>query len=148
MSERHDLKLLAADALIIPAPRLTKTEVAEPRACTDRNFELPTALYVVTVGSYLAFLGVMAIGFQSPGLILPMVIFVVYVVMAFATPALWTRMKPDSASRALTLGQFRARGIDTYTGHNTSGAAAIQMLLLPVLILLWGVATVIIAASV
>lgn len=142
MSERHELDLLAARAVIVSAP------VDGPRACTDRSFELPTGLYIATVGAYLAFLGVMAVGFQSREMILPMVIFVAYIVMLFGTPALWARMKPETATRPLTLEQFWKRGIDTFTGHNTGAAAATQMLLLPILILLWGMATVVIAASV
>lgn len=139
MSERHDSQLLAAKADIVAAPDSL-------RACTDRSFELPTGFYVATVGSYLAFLAVMAIGFQSRDMVLPMVIFVGYIVMLFGTPALWARMKPDNASRAMSMEQFWARGIDTATGRLTGGAAAAQVLILPVLILFFGMAVVTIAA--
>ena len=139
MSERHDFQLLATKADVVAAP-------GGQRACTDRSFELPTGLYVATVGSYLAFLAVMAIGFQSRNMILPMVIFVGYIVMLFGVPTLWVRMKPDNASRAMSMEQFWARGIDTATGHNSARAAAAQVLTLPVLILFFGMAVVTIAA--
>lgn len=115
---------------------------------TDRTFELPTGLYVATVGAYLAFLAVLAIGFASDDLILPMAVFVFYIVMAFGLPSLWARMQPQTKSRALTWQQFRREGIQTNTGWLPAGSAAIQVLMLPVLILLWGVAAVIVKALV
>jgi hypothetical protein len=57
-------------------------------------------------------------------------------------------MQPETATRPMTLGTFFDQGIVTYTGHNRAGAAATQVLMLPVMILLWGVAVVIIAATV
>ncbi len=141
MTKRLDKQLLARTAELVAAP-------AGPRACTDRGFELPTALYVATIGAYLAFLAIMAIGFQSRDMLLPMVIFVAYIAMLFGVPALWTRMKPETATAPLTLGAFWKNGIQTYTGHNQAGAAAVQVLLLPVMVLLWGVAVVVIAATV
>ena len=148
MTKRHDFQLLAASADIVAAPAILAASIPAQRACTDRSFELPTALYVATIGLYRAFLAIMAVGFQSPEMILPMVIFVAFIAMLFGTPALWARMKPDHDSRALTMAQFMACGIDTHTGHNKGGAAAIQMLILPVLVLCWGIAVVVIAALV
>ena len=140
MTTRHEKQLLGQRAELVAAPYLQ-------RACTDRGFELPTALYAATIGSYLAFLAIMAIGFQSRDMLLPMVIFTVYIAMLFGVPALWARMQPETATPPMTLGAFWERGIQTYTGHNQAGAAAVQVLLLPVMILLWGVAVVIIAAT-
>jgi hypothetical protein len=57
-------------------------------------------------------------------------------------------MNPETATRPMTLGAFLEKGIATYTGHNSGGAAAVQVLLLPVMILFWGTAVVIIAATV
>lgn len=141
MTTRLDKQVLARTAKFVSAP-------AEPRACTDRGFELPTALYAATIGSYLAFLAIMAIGFQSRDMLLPMAIFTIYIAMLFGVPAIWARMKPETATAPMTLGAFWKHGIQTYTGHNRAGAATIQMLLLPVMILLWGVAVVAIAATV
>ena len=143
MTNRLDKLILAQADELVAAP----ASIA-PRACTDRGFELPTALYVATIGSYLAFLAIMAIGFQSRDMLLPMVIFVAYLAMLFGVPALWVRMQPETATAPLTLAAFREHGIQTYTGHNGAGAAAVQVLLLPVMVLLWGVAVVVIAATV
>ena len=143
MTNRLDKLILARADELVAAP----VSIA-PRACTDRGFELPTALYAATIGSYLAFLAIMALGFQSRDMLLPMVIFVAYLAMLFGVPAMWARMKPETATAPLTLGAFWDHGIQTYTGHNRAGAAAVQVLLLPVMVLLWGVAVVIIATTV
>ena len=142
MTTRLDRLMLAQTDELVAAP------ASALRACTDRGFELPTALYAATIGSYLAFLAIMAIGFQSRDMLLPMVIFTVYIAMVFGVPALWARMQPETATPPMTLGAFWQHGIQTYTGHNQASAAAVQVLLLPVLILLWGVAVVAIAATV
>jgi hypothetical protein len=118
------------------------------RQDVDRTFGLPTALYVATVGLYFAFLAVMAIGFQTREMILPMAIFVIYIVMAFGVPAMWARMKPDNNSHAISWSYFVEKGIDTATGVMKAKDATAQVLILPVLILGWGAATAVIAALV
>lgn len=141
MTTRLDKQVLARTAKLVPAP-------AEPRACTDRGFELPSALYAGTIGAYLAFLAIMAIGFQSRDMLLPMAIFTIYIAMLFGVPAIWARMKPETVTAPMTLGAFWEHGIQTYTGHNRAGAATVQVLLLPAMVLLWGVAVLAIAATV
>jgi hypothetical protein len=122
---------------------------AKPQqAAMDRTFEVPTRLYAATVGAYLAFLGIMAIGLSSRGLIIPMAIFTIYIVMAFGVPALWTRMNPEHRSRAMSWGQFSLHGITTATGHVSARDAMVQILILPVMILFWGLSVVTIAALV
>lgn len=141
MVERLTREQIAQHAIVHEAPIARATTV-------DRNFELPAALYVGTAGCYFAFLGIMAIGFGNPALILPMAIFVTFIAMAFAVPAMWMRMKPDHAQRLTSWSQFRRHGIMTAFGRSSANAAAIQVLILPVLILLWGFGVVTIAAIV
>lgn len=130
-----------ADARILPRTAPFDTKVG-------RNFDLPPVLHAATVGLYLAFLGVMAIAFQDRGLIIPMAIFVIYILMAFGVPAMWVRMKPDHASPPLSWSDFSRFGINTYTGNMSAKDATGQVLILPVLILGWGVAIAVIAALV
>lgn len=141
MTEFTTRQDLAQHAVVIP-----ENPAFAPRQDIDRSFELPTGLYVATVGLYLGFLAVMAGAFMNPGLALPMVIFALFVVAGFGTPMLWVRMNPETKQRALTWAQFRNRGIQTATGRLDGGAAAVQVLILPVLIFLWGVAVAVIAA--
>lgn len=112
----------------------------------QRTFELPVGLYVLTVGAYLGFLAIMALGFGAPRLAIPMVIFTVSIVMGFGVPLMWVRMKPDNAARQLDWGRFAARGIQTFTGPIKAGEAAAQVLVLPVLILFWGIVVTSMAA--
>ena len=132
--------------------RIVEAPVAAPRhqVEVDRNFEMPVAFYGATVGLYFAFLAVMFVGFASDGLVIPMAIFAIFIVGMFGVPAVWTRLKsniPDgNDSQPMTMGKFMNEGIMTYTGRLAPRDAAIQMLILPVLIVAWGCAVVIIAA--
>jgi hypothetical protein len=91
----------------------------------------------------------MAIGFGNPGLIMPMAIMAVFLVMFFAVPAMWVRTKPEeNRSRAKSWNRFLSEGVQTHTGHLGAGEAAVQVLILPVLILVWGLGTATIAALV
>jgi len=141
------------------AEKLNREEVAQkaivhpeggfrPRKQIDRGFGLPTVLYALTVGLFLAYLGVMAIGFAHPEMILPMAAFVISIVGGFGLPALWVSMRPENSQRPVKWGRFVAEGIETASGHLDAKSAAVQVLILPTLIFLWGIATVTIAAIV
>jgi hypothetical protein len=140
MSVRVDSKLLVAEARIVPAP--------VQRACEDRTFGLPWGLHAAYFGLFLTYLGVMAVGFPHPEMVLPMAVFVVFTAAFYIVPMLWAVMKPDHGSRAISMAQLMARGISVETGHSSGGAAVAQVLVLPVLILFWGLAVVTIAALV
>jgi hypothetical protein len=114
----------------------------------DRSFELPTALYAITAGLFLAFVGIMATGFAHPEMIIPTAIFALFIIAFFTVPALWVRLQPENSVRAKSWARFQAEGIQTAYGHVGAGAATAQVLILPVLIVLWGVAAVTIAAVV
>ncbi|MEW4448392.1 hypothetical protein [Qipengyuania sp. JC766] len=136
---RHLLREALAEKAII-------REQAFEQPPVDRSFEMPTALYGVFAASLFAFLAITAVGFASPGLIIPMAIFVVFITGFFVVPAIWTRIGPDDGKAPLTLGQLRRRGIATYTGRLDGRDATVQMLILPVMLVVWGLAVVTIAA--
>jgi hypothetical protein len=140
----HDL-LARGDARIVAQP-----EAGAPvrhQVETDRNFGLPTALYGATVAGYLGFLLVVGSAFANPALAIPMAIFVVFIIAGFGVPALWTRLAGNT-SEPQTLGEFEARGIQTHTGRLAAKDASIQVLILPVLLVVWGLAVAVIAAVV
>jgi hypothetical protein len=114
----------------------------------DRTFELPAALYAGTVACYLAFLGITAAAFSTPGLILPMAMFTFFIIAGFGVPTIWARMDPAKLAKAKGWTRFQRDGIKTLTGHNTAGEATVQVLILPALIVVWGLAVVTIAALV
>jgi len=65
----------------------------------------------------------------------------------FGVPAIWTRLR-DNVSEPETLGEFETRGIMTNTGRLTARDATTQVLILPVLLVCWGLAVAVIAAIV
>jgi hypothetical protein len=142
MAERVSRQLVAQKAIV-------HTEAALlPPGVVDRSFELPTALYGATVALYLGFMGIMAIGFGNPELILPIAVIVLLIVAAFGVPAIWVRMAPGSRRTAKSWSRFRNDGIATEHGRTSARDAMVQVLILPVLIFLWGIAVVTIAALV
>ena len=140
MSKHFTRELVAEHAAIHAAPKV--------RHEVDRSFELPKGLYVATLAFYLGFLAVMAAGLSTPGLIIPMVIFTLFIVAGFGLPALWTRITPDHKGRNMSWARLASQGIATHTGRVSARDAAVQVLILPALVFCWGVATVIIAALV
>ena len=143
MVQKLDRATIARQAIVHDAP-----PAARRNAPLDRSFELPTALYATTVALFLGYIALMAVGFANPEMILPVAIFVLFIVAAFGVPALWVRLQPDNPVRAMTMIRFRENGIETETGHCGAGAASVQVLILPVLLMAWGVAAVTIAAFV
>jgi hypothetical protein len=83
---------------------------------------------------------------MNPGLVLPLVIFAFFIAAGFGVPMMWARMNPAKTKGAMSFGTFKHCGIMTATGHLSAGPAAVQVLLLPVLIFGWGIAVAIIAA--
>ena len=149
MSNRLDQHQLADRAKLVAAP---EASIAAARACTDRNFGLPNALHAGFFGLFLVYLGVMAVGFPHPEMILPMVIFAFFTVAFYVVPMLWaTLAAPDGSAdggKAMTLDQLFGEGMVTHTGWTSGGSATAQVMVMPVFILLWGIAIVVIAASV
>lgn len=143
MSKLIAPELIGEKARIVDAPT---GERATTRV--DRSFELPKALYGATVACYLGFLAITAVAFASPGLIIPAAIIAFIIAAGFGVPAIWVRMKPENRQRALDVDHFAGRGIMTHTGRLKPRDATIQVLVLPVLVFLWGLAVVTIAATI
>lgn len=114
----------------------------------DRNFGLPSRLYVATFGLYLSFLAVMTLGFGTREMAIPLAICVVFLVMAFSVPRLWAKMGPANTTTAMRWVDYQRAGIETYTGTVKARDANAQVLILPILILFWGLAVVSITAIV
>jgi hypothetical protein len=139
----HDL-IARGDARVVGLPAVSPVR---HQVESDRNFGLPTALYGATIACYLGFLAIVGTAFANPVLAIPMAVIVLLVVAAFGVPAIWTRLR-DNGSQPQTLGEFETRGIMTNTGRLAPRDATIQVLILPVLLVCWGIAVVVIAAIV
>lgn len=138
-------KLIQVADVRVAAPAVNTPQVAV-RQSIDRGFELPNGLYAATVALYLGYIGVMTAAFGNPGLAVPMCVIAFVIVAAFGVPTLWVRMRPDNGQQPLTFAALRNRGIQTASGHLDARSAAVQVLILPVLILFWGVSVAVIAA--
>lgn len=140
MSVHYLESALRERATLVPAiaPRLSNR--------AERTFGLHPALFVATIGSYFAFLAIMAASFMNPNLLIPFAIFVAYLAMYFAVPALWTKVAGRPVGRFQSWAEFRSEGMDILTGHIGSGGAIAQVLVLPVLIVGFAFAVAIIAA--
>lgn len=138
MSKHFTRELVAQQAAIVDSPGIAHD--------ADRSFELPKGLYFATVALYLGFLAVMAAGLSTPGLIIPMAIFTLFIVAGFGLPAIWTRLAPGHRAGNMSWGKLVSQGIATHTGRVSAGDAAAQVLILPALIFCWGVAMVTVVA--
>jgi hypothetical protein len=137
----HDL-IASGDARVVEAPAAVRHQVE-----SDRNFGLPTALFGASIACYLGFLLIVGSAFANPVLAIPMAVIVLLMAAGFGVPAIWTRLAGNT-SAAQTLGEFEARGIMTNTGRLAPRDATIQVLILPVLLVVWGLAVAVIAAMV
>ncbi|MEO0464462.1 MAG: hypothetical protein AAF127_15140 [Pseudomonadota bacterium] len=145
MTDLVQEKLARGEARIVAAPKAAPK--VRHQVEVDRNFELPNGLYVATVAGYLGFLGLMLASFGNPALAIPMVIFAGFIIAGFGVPAIWTRLA-SNRSKPMGFGAFQNKGIMTNTGLCAPLDAAIQVLILPALIVVWGAAIAIIAAVV
>lgn len=143
MSHPIPREALARTQQLAPAPELTPNV---RQALETRHFDLPVALHAGYFGTLLVYLGIMYVGLRSPGLIIPIAICVIFTVGFYVVPALWSGMKPAHADGPMSLQALLANGIQTHTGWCRGRDAVAQVLILPVLILGWGIAVVSIAA--
>ena len=141
MTARFNSQILAAREEVVAPPA--------PRACEDRSFEMPTGVYVAMALCFLGFVSVLSFAFMGPTLVVPYAVFVVFIAAFFAVPGLWAAMDPkESRTKALDWASFRESGMATATGRTSAAEATTLALLLPLLILMWAVAVVTIAALV
>ena len=139
----HDL-IARGEARVVDQPAVSPVR---HQVEADRSFGLPTTLYGATIACYLGFLMIVGTAFANPVLAIPLAIIVLLIVAFFGVPAIWTRLK-GNVSEPQTMGEFEARGIMTNTGRLSAGEASAQVLVLPVLLVCWGIAVAVIAAIV
>lgn len=145
--EKRELGLAEALAPVVPVAAV-EAVLPNIRQDVDRTFEMPSALYGATVALYLAFIAVLGFGLATPGLALPMAIFAIFIVGLFAAPALWLGLGRPSQAKAMSYGDLMRRGIMTHTGLLKGRDAAVQMMILPVLIVVWALTVLVIAGVV
>lgn len=138
----HDI-IARGDARVVEQPAARQDSVPE----VDRSFGMPKALYGATVALYLGFVLVMGSAFAHPEMAIPVAIFAIFIIAGFGVPTIWARLAGNTSEPA-TLGEFGVKGIMTHTGRLAPRDAAVQMLILPVLLVVWGLTVAVIAAVV
>lgn len=139
MTTRQTSELLTVRNEIVAPPA--------PRACVDQSFELPGGLYVAMVLMFTGFIAVLSLAFRGGHLAVVYGVIFAFIAAFFAIPAMFPAMAP-SRKKALAWSTFLVRGIDTATGRSTAREATVLVLLLPFLILCFGVAVAIISTMV
>lgn len=119
---------------------------AARRNRADHVFDLPPALHIATFGAFFAYLGIMWAAFGEAELGIPFAIFAIFLAGAFVVPAWWARIAPPAGPTG-TLADFMREGMTCATGHVTGGQAVTQVLIMPVMLLIWGSALLVISLT-
>ena len=138
----HDI-IARGDARIVEQPAALRHNLPQ----VDRSFGMPKALYAATVALYLGFVLTMGSAFAHREMAIPVAIFAIFIIAGFGVPTIWARLAGNTSEPA-TLGEFGVRGIMTHTGRLAARDATVQMLILPVLLVVWGLTVAVIAAIV
>ena len=134
MTIRQKPEVLVARDEIVAAP----TE----RACTDQSFELPGGIYAAMAMMFTGFVGVLALAFRGGHMAVAYGVIFAFMAAYFAIPAMFQQ------KQGLSWSMFRYRGVETATGRSTAAEATVLVLLLPFLIMCFGIAVTTIAALV
>ncbi len=127
---------------------LTDTQNAPHRGEYGLTFDLHPALFALTFGGYMVYIAIMAAAFADKEMVLPVAIFFLFVIAGFGTPALWARVAAPAPGERPAWATFMREGFECLTGHVSAKGAMVQVLIMPVLLLFWGVSVAIIAACV
>ena len=129
----------------VPEVLLAREEIVAPpaaRACEDQSFELPGGLYAAMATMFAGFIAVLALAFRGGHMAVAYGVIFAFLAAYFAIPAIFQQRK------GLSWAMFRHRGIETETGRASASEATVLVLLLPSLILCFGIAIATIAAFV
>jgi hypothetical protein len=138
------------------SPRVVETtadeDIASPASVPFRSAvavpDVPAAVGILLFTCYLALIGALAIATAGPGESkFALVIAALFVGAFFAVPRLILAQEPPDGAR-VTMDQFLARGMETFTGHHSGRAALVQMFVVPVLLTLGILTIAIIIAAV
>ena len=141
MSRRQTRQELLARDEVVAAP--------VQRACDDQSFELPAGIYVAMAVMFSGFIGVLALAFRGGYMAVAYGVICAFIAAFLGVPAIFSLVASETRrTRPLSWSDFKERGIATATGRATAVEATILVLLLPFLILCFGIAIATIAALV
>jgi hypothetical protein len=139
MTGRQTHEQLLAQGEIVSAPA--------DRACRDQSFELPAAIYIAMATMFTGFVAVLGLAFRGGHMAVVFGVTFALIAAFFAVPAMLPHIAArETSTRALSWSEFADRGIVTATGQSSAREATTLVLLLPFLILMFGIAVVTIAS--
>jgi hypothetical protein len=138
MTTRQKPELLIARDEIVAAPL--------QRASDDQTFELPGGLYVAMATMFAGFIAVLALAFRGGHMAVSYGVIFAFIGLYFAIPAIFPQMKAEGRTKALSWAMLRYKGIQTATGRSSATEATVLVLLLPFVVLCFGIAVATIAA--
>ncbi len=111
----------------------------------ERAFGLHPAVFGMMGGGFVAYLGLMTATFGAGhGMPVLLAICAVCLIGYFGVPLAFSRVRTGERRRAKSFSGFMAEGVQTATGRLTGGATLAQVLIMPALLVLWGVAVLVI----
>jgi hypothetical protein len=122
-----------ATAQVAPLPIPDVAGEAQPdfAVSTPAVPDVPAAAGLMIAGTYVALLAALAVATVGSGKsILAIAIAFFFVLMFFSVPAVFFGVERDEHGRR-SFSTFMEQGMQTLTGHNSGGAALVQMLLVP-----------------
>ena len=138
MSRRQTREQLLVRDEIVAAPA--------KRACEDQTFELPAGIYVAMASMFAGFVAVLSLAFRGGHMAVVYGVIFAFIAAFFAVPAIFPAMAADRTSaKSLSWFEFGHRGIATATGRASAREATVLALLLPFVILCFGIAVAAIA---
>lgn len=127
--------------------------IEQPPAAIGHNrpaphvFDLPPVLHIGVFGGFFVYLGIMWSAFADPGLAIPFVIFAFFIAAFFVVPTIWAWMAPAAGPRE-RWADFLREGMATGSGRLSAGSAIAQVMIMPAMLILWGLAVAVIRATV
>ena len=97
---------------------------------------------------FAGFIAVLSLDFRGGHMAVSYGVIFAFIAVFFPIPAIFPQIKSDGPTRALSWALFRYKGIQTATGCSSATEATVLVLLLPFLILCFGIAIATIAAFV
>jgi hypothetical protein len=141
MTTRQTPETLLARDEIVAAPA--------QRACTDQTFELPAGLYAAMAAMFAGFVGILAFAFRGGHMAVAYGVIFAFIAAFFTVPLLFPKMGAKfGGAKPLDWFDFSDDGIMTATGRSSARDATVLVLVLPFLILCFGIAVATIAALV
>ncbi|ODP37049.1 hypothetical protein [Sphingomonas turrisvirgatae] len=114
--------------------------IAQPlrRNRAEHVFDLHPMLHVGLFAGFFAYLGLMWAAFGEKQLAIPFAIFAIFLAGAYIVPAWWAWVVPDEGGRKPEWAEFMHEGFACETGWQSAQGVMVQVLIMPAVLIGWG----------